>query len=300
MSHLIKGAIDLHIHLSPDVVKRKCDDFEMAQRARKKGMGGFLIKSHYDCTGTRAKLVNEREPGIKAYGAIVLNNSVGGLSPVSVEVAVLSGTRMVFMPTFDALNKREHFQKWSGDAVTGKGGGFFSNILKQLEENHIQNPAIYILDEHGDLKPEALRILEVVNRHNLALSTGHLGFEEVLKLAEAADKIGFRRLLVSHVGFTSTHLTIEQQKRLCEFNLFFEHSVVNPLYNYISWEEDVEGIRCVGPERCVLSTDLGMLNRMYPDEGFEIYAEKLTQYGFTKEELTLMMKTNPEFLMHQI
>ena len=46
MSHLIKGAIDLHIHLSPDVVKRKCDDFEMAQRARKKGMGGFLIKSH--------------------------------------------------------------------------------------------------------------------------------------------------------------------------------------------------------------------------------------------------------------
>lgn len=299
MNHLLQGAIDLHIHLFPDVVKRKCDDFEMAQRARKKGMGGFLIKNHYDCTGTRAQLVNGRESGITAYGAIVLNNSVGGLSPVSVEIAVLSGAKMVFMPTFDALNQRKHFLKWSGDTATGKGGGFFANILTQLEEQQIENPPIYILDEKGELIPQVLRILEVVNRHNLALSTGHLGFDEVIKLAEAADKIGFHRLLVSHVGFTSTHLTLEQQKRLCDYHLFFEHSVVNPLYDYISWEEDVESIRCVGAERCILSTDLGMCNRMYPDEGLEIYADTLSQCGFTDKELAIMLKTNPEFLMQK-
>ena len=38
MSSLIQGAYDLHIHSAPDVLPRKADDLELAQRFLKAGM----------------------------------------------------------------------------------------------------------------------------------------------------------------------------------------------------------------------------------------------------------------------
>ena len=73
MSSLIQGAYDLHIHSAPDVLPRKADDLELAQRFLKAGMAGFAIKSHYFCTAERAGLVNKVYPQIHAVGAVTLN-----------------------------------------------------------------------------------------------------------------------------------------------------------------------------------------------------------------------------------
>ena len=35
-----------HVHSGPDVLPRKFDDFELARRSQKRGVVGFVLKSH--------------------------------------------------------------------------------------------------------------------------------------------------------------------------------------------------------------------------------------------------------------
>jgi len=101
----LEGAYDVQIHVGPDVIPRRIDDIDCAKEFLAHGMRGFVLKSHYVQTGERAQVVNKAVPGFKAYGAITLNHSVGGLNPVAVELAGRSGCKMVWMPTVDAENE---------------------------------------------------------------------------------------------------------------------------------------------------------------------------------------------------
>lgn len=50
MGNLLEG---VHIHCGPDVVSRSVSGLDMARRAAARGMRGFAIKAHYDCTASR-------------------------------------------------------------------------------------------------------------------------------------------------------------------------------------------------------------------------------------------------------
>src|SRR5205823_8046638 len=54
---LVRGAYDLHVHTSPDIMPRSASDLELAHRCRQWGLAGFVIKSHYVPTAERAALV---------------------------------------------------------------------------------------------------------------------------------------------------------------------------------------------------------------------------------------------------
>lgn len=102
MAHLpdyLEGAVDLHVHSAPDVDRRRCDDLELAREAEAAGMGAVLIKSHQNSTVERAWLVGRCVPGIRVYGGLVLNETVGGLNVAAVRLAVRLGTRQIWMPT---------------------------------------------------------------------------------------------------------------------------------------------------------------------------------------------------------
>ena len=43
---IITGAYDMHIHTGPDIMDRKLDFLEEAERVRDAGMAGYVIKSH--------------------------------------------------------------------------------------------------------------------------------------------------------------------------------------------------------------------------------------------------------------
>ena len=105
---LLVGAIDTHIHSAPDVLPRKFNDLELAQRFKARRMAGFVLKSHYICTADRATLVNQIVPEIHAFGAIALNNSVGGLNPLALDIAGRLGNKVVFLPSVDNANELEN------------------------------------------------------------------------------------------------------------------------------------------------------------------------------------------------
>src|SRR4029077_19610601 len=103
----LEGAFDTHIHSAPDVLPRKFNDIELAHRFKARHMAGFVLKSHYICTADRATLVNQIVPEIQAFGAIALNNSVGGLNPLALDIAGRLGTRVVFLPSVANPNHPE-------------------------------------------------------------------------------------------------------------------------------------------------------------------------------------------------
>jgi hypothetical protein len=67
-------------------------------------MQGVMIKSHYEPTAARAALANMRHGhlGVKAFGAVALNQSSGGLNPYAVHSALKLGASMVYLPTLDS------------------------------------------------------------------------------------------------------------------------------------------------------------------------------------------------------
>ena len=60
----------------------------------------------------------------------------------------------------------------------------------------------------------------------------------------------------------------------------------------------LEAIRVVGPERCVLSTDLGQTINPPVAEGFAMFAQKMLDGGFSVDQIRRMTVTNPAALVH--
>ena len=59
----------------------------------------------------------------------------------------------------------------------------------------------------------------------------------------------------------------------------------------------LEAIRVVGPERCVLSTDLGQTINPPVAEGFAMFTQKMLDGGFSVDQIRRMTVANPTALV---
>jgi hypothetical protein len=265
----LEGAIDLHVHSAPDVDRRRYDDLELAREARRAGMGGILLKSHQFSTVERASLVARVVDGIQIWGGIVLNETVGGLNPSAVRVALQMGARQVWMPTRSARNHRVHH---------GAPGG------------------LTILDNEGRLSPEVLEILAIISSQPCILGTGHLSPEEVCSLVPEAVRSGVRNILITHPEWSPTCYPVELQKELAATgHVTFERCYVSTTHRcgFVPFETIEQAIEQVGIDTTVLSTDLGQPDTPPPADGFRLYAERLHSSGFSVDQIRRMMQSNP-------
>ena len=76
-----------------------------------------------------------------------------------------------------------------------------------------------------------------------------------------------------------------------------EHCFTTMHTGKASWEGVFESIRRVGPERCVLSTDLGQTINPPVAEGLGMFAQKLLDVGFDKAEVRRMAALNSAALV---
>lgn len=288
---VLEGAYDLHVHTGPDVLPRKLDDLEMTERIQKLGMKGYGIKSHYFCTAERAKLVNKAFPGMNVVGALCLNNTVGGLNPIAVEMAALDGAKIVWMPTFDAENEQKHFHTSKPEKLP-----HWAKLRQEFEQQGKPLPTINILQD-SKLKNEVHEILDIIAAHDLILATGHLGKDETYALIKEAKNHHVKKFVVTHPNFPSINFSKEEQKELVEQGAIMEHCFTTPHSNKTTWEAVYEQIRYVGIENCILSTDLGQQKGIYPDEGLQIFVTNLANNGFSMEEIRKMTVDNTNYLV---
>lgn len=290
---LLEGAYDLHVHTGPDIPERKLDDLDYAERLQSIGMKGFGIKSHYFCTAERARIVKKLYPKLNPVGAITLNNSVGGINPTAVEMAARDGAKIVWMPTFDSENEIDY--------VTNRGSYEvlppWAQVQVERKAQGLPQTSITILED-GKLKKPVFEILDLVYERDLILATGHLSKKEIYALATAAKDRGVRKLLVTHPTFSSIAFTKEEQKELTELGAYMEQcfGCIDPRYG-VTWEELYEHIRYVGPEKTILSSDLGQISNPNPDEGLVEFVKNLAENGFSEEEIRTMTAHNTSFFV---
>ena len=284
----IAGAYDLQVHVAPDVIGRRIDDIDLAHEFLAHGLKGFVLKSHYIPTGERAKVVTKAVPGISAFGALTLNHSVGGLNPVAVEIAGRSGCKIVWMPTVDAENETAGLPTGGNKKLP-----FWAEIQRELAAMGISPPRMRVIDEGGNLVPQARLCLELIGRHDMILATGHLGRAEIFALVKAGKEMGLRKILVTHAEFPSQNLTADEQAELARMGAVIEHCFTTMHTGKASWDGVFESIRRATPERCLLSTDLGQTINPPVAEGFAMFAQKLLDAGFTAAEVRRMAVTNP-------
>jgi Family of unknown function (DUF6282) len=290
----LEGAYDLQIHVGPDVIARRIDDIDCAKEFLVRGLRGFVLKSHYIQTGERAQVVTKAVPGIKAFGAVTLNHSMGGLNPVAVELAGRSGCKIVWMPTVDAQNET---------AGRLDGGNaklpFWAKIQRELAAEGIAPPPLSVIDSSGELVDAARRCLERIAKHNMILATGHLGRREIFALVRAAKGMGVKKVVVTHAEFPSQSLSGDEQKELADAGAVIEHCFTTTHTNKAPWETAFANIRKTGVSRTLISTDLGQTINPPVAEGFAMFAQRLLEAGFSPDEVKTMAVTIPTRLVEE-
>jgi hypothetical protein len=284
---LLRGAVDTHVHVSPDVVERKIDDVSLARRFEELGMAGFVLKSHYTSTAERASVVRAAVPSVRTLGAISLNRAVGGMNPLAVEVAAREGARTVWLPTVDAVNESHE-----REAPHGARMPVWVKLQLELRERGIEIEPVPVLDARGAVLPETREVLAAIARHGMVLATGHLGRAEIFAILDAALEQGVREIVITHPEFPSQNLSVEDQHALGERGALLERCFTTPHTGKVSWGRWIENIRATGAERSVLSTDLGQVFNPPVEDGMALMVDRLLEAGFDELEVHTMAVTN--------
>ncbi len=283
----LEGAYDMHVHVAPDVIERRIDDIDLAKEFLAHGLRGFVLKSHYLPTTERAKVVSKAVPPVRAFGAIALNHSLGGLNPVAVEIAGRGGCKIVWMPTVDAANETAGKPNAANVKLP-----FWAKIQRELAATGIAPPPISILEENGELSQPALQCIELIAKYGMVLATGHLGRAEIVLLVKSAREMGVRSIIVTHAEFPSQNFSASEQRELAQMGALIEHCFTTMYTGKAPWEGLFASIRETGVERCLLSTDLGQSVNPGVSEGFAMFAQRLLDAGFTVDEVHRMTATN--------
>jgi Family of unknown function (DUF6282) len=285
---LVRSGFDLHVHISPDVVERRIDDIGLAHRFAELGLAGFVLKSHYNSTAERAAVVREAVPGVQVLGAIVLNRAVGGVNPVAVEIAAREGARKVWLPTVDSENERAHLAGAGPDTKLP----VWAKLEFELREKGIGADPVRVLDGGGKVLPETRDVLALAAEHGLVLSTGHISASDALTIVDAALEEGVENVVVTHPDYPGQAISIEDQVDLARKGAMIERCFTTPYTGKCTWEQWLEGTRAVGPERTILSSDLGQVKNPPVEDGLALMAEKLLEAGFGEDEVWTMAVAN--------
>jgi hypothetical protein len=275
VERVLAGTIDIHVHSYPDDRPRSISAVEVAKLARTRGMRGIVLKNHYESTAGLAYVAREVVPGIEVFGGIDLNLTVGGINPAAVEhMTRVSGGwgRIVWMPTFDAEN--------------------------QVRYSKEKRPFVSVA--HGnDLLPEVRQVLALIAKHGLVLATGHSAPREGLMLLREGRRLGIQRMVVTHAMNPPVVMTIGDMQAAAKLGAFIEFvggsvtasDAESRLTRY------ADAIRQIGPESCILSSDLGQPGNALPPDGFGAFLMALRERGFTDQQLDRMSKQNPARLL---
>ena len=267
----LKGAIDIHVHQGPDSAPRVIDADDVARQAKAAGMRAVVLKNHWAETASLAYMVRKMVPGIEVFGGLTQDIAMGGINPEAVKRAAdMKGGygRIVWLPTFDAQNQ-----------VKGKG------------------PEVKV-SENGKLLPSVLALLDyIATRKQLVLETGHVSAAEALMVIREARARGIQ-VVATHGMAGPTNLSVAQAQEVGRMGGYIEfvYGGILEKGSTLTIEKYAEWIKAVGPQHCILSSDLGGARpyfRPMPAQGLLDFMNALHKQGISVADINLMAKTNP-------
>jgi len=286
---IIKEALDLHVHVGPEVLPRKYTA-ETLVGAEKGKLGGACLKSHFFATTPFIKELKNVAKNFRLIGSISLNNAVGGLNPEAVTAAasLSDGPIVVWFPTISAKNFLDQSDyEIRPEWVTGAN-------YQPRKSREVKG--IRIIDGNR-LTAEAFEVLRTIKKVGAVLATGHVSPEESRRLVVAARGIGIRSMIVTHPIYQLIEMPVTLQKELAGIGAFIEVCFSMYSIDGIPVQKMADQIKTVGPEFCILSSDVGQVKSPNPSSALLDFVRRLELEGFTEDDFYRMLVTNPRRLL---
>jgi len=131
------------------------------------------------------------------------------------------------------------------------------------------------------------------------MATGHSAAEEGLLLLREARAQGVQRMVVTHAMNPPILMNVAQMQEAAKLGALIEFVGSSPVSADARARYDgfADAIRKIGPEFCLLSSDLGQMSNPLPVDGFGAFLTALGERGFTEQEIGRMAKDNPARLL---
>lgn len=285
---LLHGAVDLYVHSEPDLLPRRGGDLALAAECRDAQYRAALHRHHFSSTVERS-LVASEATGFDLFGAVLLNDSVGGLNPWAVELALRLGGRWVGLPTLSAKAFREGLHTIPATARVNLDFGPGSLTLT---------------DASGSVRPAVSDILELARDAAAPVNIGYPGIDEVHAVLAQAHALGHGRIVLTN-PLTSLRTSIDAVAELVAAGGVHVELTAYSMHPDGPGKRDpgpaldraVDLIRRVGIERCVLSSDGGMRDAPAPPVLLGFALHELHARGLVEEELAALVRVNPSRLL---
>jgi predicted metal-dependent phosphotriesterase family hydrolase len=139
----------------------------------------------------------------------------------------------------------------------------------------------------------------MIKKYDLVMATGHNSPEDDLLLIQEARKQGITHIVVTHAMLSPTSMTIPQMQQAATLGAYIEF-VYNGLIGnskQFDFADYAKAIRAIGPEHCILSSDMGQpANPLHPD-ALLLFFDGLKKQGLTQADIDQMSKVNPARLL---
>jgi hypothetical protein len=151
------------------------------------------------------------------------------------------------------------------------------------------------VSKDGALLPEVKDVIGVIAKHRLVLATGHVSPQEGLMLVREGRRQGVRHMVVTHAMQAPVLMNVDEMQQAAKEGAFVEFVAGSLASPGASARVDsyADAIRKIGPEFCILSSDLGQKGNALPPDGFGAFIEALRARGFSSAQLDRMAKQNP-------
>lgn len=287
---LLQNTIDLHVHVGSEIIPRKFTLPELFKTEKGK-LKTVAVKNHFYPTAT---LSRPKSADGFIIDSITLNNYVGGFNADAVIATAQLVRRpiIVWFPTLSAKNflknqKKEIPEEWIG---------------KKFENNRdsILIKKLCVLDKNGDIKQEAKEVLRAIKDYNCVLATGHISWQESIKLVEVAQReFGIKKIIITHPVYQRIDMPLRIQKKLAQSGVFIEQCYSMYSIDKISITKIARQIRAIGADRCIMSSDVGQKFSLDPNKALQNFAKLLLTKGITEREIKLMLVKNPTRILIQ-
>jgi hypothetical protein len=313
---LLKGAIDIHVHAGPHIFSspRRVDPFQAAMQARDAGMEAVVYMDVFAMSNGTAWLVNRAVPNFKTYGGIILNTVYGGMNPRAVKTALNygDGAKYVSFGAHSTLYQASREGRLVDGAFTPLSE-IYPGFRRELET--------CISIPEGPPSPELDDILGLIASHpDVYMITGHVSVPEAVRLVDYARDYGIERVVVSSAVVKEAD--IKELRYMADRGAFIEYTLAAYTHTtsipkthyyvereYSSIDEGMSGevgggvkaaaeqMEKIGTKKCVICTDFGVYTLPTPVEGLREFIACLMDMGMSDEDISTMVRSNPERLL---